>query len=194
VPRWLKQLNGDPLPWLLSDDNPPVRHLALRWLLDQSARDPLVMAAQQAGMSAQPIASILAAQQPDGHWEKPGPSYATKYRGTVWQLIFLDQLGADGSDSRIRAACDYVLAHTQAASGGFGASGAIQETPPPPSRVIHCLNGNLLRALLGFGWRDDIRVQRAIEWEARGNQGRAADPLLCVGYEWTIVCVCRQWR
>lgn len=171
MPRWLKQLNDDPLPWLLSDDNPPVSHLALGWLLDCSARDPSVRAAQRAAMSAHPVASILAAQQPDGHWEKPGPGYATKYRGTVWQLIFLDQLGADGSDPRINAACAYVLAHTQASSGGFGASGAIQEAPPPPSRVIHCLNGNLLRALVGFGWLADMRVQHAIEWQARAITG-----------------------
>ena len=52
-------------------------------------------------MGADPIASILAAQHPDGYWEKPGPGYATKYRGTVWQLIFLDQLGADGDRPRV---------------------------------------------------------------------------------------------
>jgi hypothetical protein len=165
-------LNDDPLPWLLSEDDPPVRHLALRWLVDCSPDDASVMAAQRTAMSAQPIASILAAQQPGGYWEKPGPGYATKYRGTVWQLIFLDQLGADGSDPRIRAACEYVLAHTQAVSGGFGASGALQESAPPPSAVIHCLNGNLLRALLGFGWLDDRRVQEAIEWGARAITGQ----------------------
>jgi len=37
--------------------------------------------------------------------------------------------------------------------------------------VIHCLNGNLLRALLGFGWHDDPRVQRAIDWQARSITG-----------------------
>jgi hypothetical protein len=37
--------------------------------------------------------------------------------------------------------------------------------------VIHCLNGNLVRALIGFGRLDDERVQRAIEWEARSITG-----------------------
>ena len=62
------------------------------------------------------------------------------------------ELGADAADPRIRAACAYVLEHSQAATGGFAASGNISSAPPPESRVIHCLNGNLLRALLGFGW------------------------------------------
>ena len=122
-------------------------------------------------MSANPIVAILNAQHELGYWEKPGPGYATKYRGTVWQLIFLDQLGADAADPRIRAACAYVLEHSQAATGGFAASGNISSAPPPESRVIHCLNGNLLRALLGFGWLEDPRVQRAIEWEARAITG-----------------------
>jgi hypothetical protein len=173
TPRWMSELNDDPLPWLLDADAPAVRHLTLRWLLDLPAHDPRVVAAQRAAMTAQPIAAILGAQQRGGYWEKSGPGYATKYRGTVWQVIFLDQLGADATDQRIRAACSYVLDHTQASSGGFGASGAIQERPPPTSSVIHCLNGNLLRALLGFGWLDDARVQRAIDWQARAVCGEA---------------------
>jgi len=121
-------------------------------------------------MNADPIVSILAAQRPEGFWEKPGPGYASKYRGTVWQLIFLDQLGADGADKRIVRACDYVLAHTAAPGGGFGASGSTIDRPPP-SAVLHCLNGNLVRALIGFGRLDDPGVQAAIGWQARAITG-----------------------
>ena len=157
---------GDLLPWLLEEGNPAVRHLALRELLDRPAGDPEVVRARDAAMRSDPIAAILAAQEPEGYWVKPGPGYAPKYRGTVWQVIFLDQLGADGVDPRVRAACAYLLAHSQAESGGFAASGSHLLAPPPPSAVIHCLNGNLLRALIGFGWLDDPRVQRAIDWQA----------------------------
>jgi hypothetical protein len=171
---WPSALRGDSLSWLLDPADPAVRHLALRDLLDCGPDDPDVVESRRAALAADPIASILAAQHPDGHWEKPGPGYATKYRGTVWQLIFLDQLGADPADPRIRRACAYVLANTQAATGGFGASGALT-APPPPSSVIHCLNGNLLRALIGFGWLDDERVERAVEWEARAITGEGAE-------------------
>jgi len=43
----------------------------------------------------------------------------------------------------------------------------VDATHPPNSLVIHCLNGNLLRAMLGFGLGDDERVRRAVEWQAR---------------------------
>lgn len=172
---WRTALHSDPVDWLLEPEDPAVRHLTLRQLLDRPADDPEVVESRRAAMAADPIAAILAAQHPAGYWEKPGPGYATKYRGTVWQLIFLDQLGADGADPRVQAACEYVLSHTQAQNGGFGASGAMGAAAPPPSAVIHCLNGNLLRALIGFGRLGDERVRRAIAWQASAITGEGVD-------------------
>jgi hypothetical protein len=168
---WQAALRASPLDWLLEPADPAVRHLALRQLLDGEIDEPDVVAARRLAMAADPIAAILAAQEPEGYWEKPGPGYATKYRGTVWQLIFLDQLGADPEDQRVGRACEYVLSHSQAQNGGFGASGVAGAGPPPPSSVLHCLTGNLLRALIGFGWLDDPRVMRAVEWQAHAITG-----------------------
>jgi hypothetical protein len=170
---WWHLLKEDPLSWLLAEETPAVRHLTLRQLLDQPKDAPVVRQARASAMQTDPIASILAAQQPEGFWAKPGPGYTPKYRGTVWQLIFLDQLGADGQDPRVQAACEYVLSHSQARTGGFACweGGRREEAPPPSSLVIHCLTGNLLRALIGFGWLSDERVQRAIDWQARSIIG-----------------------
>jgi len=168
---WVGRLNGDPLPWLLEPENPAVRYAALTELLDRPADDAEALAARAAINDSHPVKAILAAQHPEGYWAKPGPGYGPKYRSTVWQLMFLDQLGADGRDPRIQAACEYVLAHTQAPNGGFGANGFERAAHPPNSSVLHCLNGNLLRALLGFGFADDERVRRAIEWQARSVTG-----------------------
>ena len=162
---WLDPLRGDPLPWLLEESAPAVRHLALRQLLDRPADDPEVLGAGAAAMATDPIAAILAAQDPAGWWAKPGSGYLPKYTSTVWQVVFLDQLGADGTDPRIQAACAYLLDHAQTTSGGFGAV-ASGEARPAPSTAIHCLNGNLLRALIGFGRLDDERVRRSIDWQA----------------------------
>lgn len=172
---WRARLRDDPLPWLLDAVNPAVRHLALRDLLERPADDPDVVDARNAATRADPIASILAAQDPAGWWAKPGHGYSPKYTGTVWQLIFLDQLGADPGEPRVRAACEYVLAHAQAPTGGFGASGVAREGAAPPSLVIHCLTGNLLRALVGFGWLDDVRVASAVDWETAAITGEG-DP------------------
>lgn len=166
---WEGRLNGDPLTWLLDETAPAVRRRALRELLDRPADDPDVVAAQGAAMAADPIATIMAAQDPEGWWVKPGGGYSPKYSSTVWSLIILDQLGADGSDPRLRTACEYLLTHAQAPNGGFAFSTG--KTGPTPSGVAHCLNGNLLRALIGFGWLDDERVQASLAWEASAITG-----------------------
>jgi hypothetical protein len=167
---WIDALKGDPLPWLLDEAAPAVRHLALRQLCDRPPDDPDVEAARAAAMTTHPIAAILAAQDPAGWWGRPGSGYGPKYASTVWSLVFLDQLGADGTDARIRTACAYLLDHAQTTSGGFGAV-ASGEARPAPSTAIHCLNGNLLRALIGFGWLDDERVGRSIDWQAAAITG-----------------------
>lgn len=178
---WRAYLNGDPLSWLLAEDTPAVRHGALVGLFDRPRGDPDVLAARKTAMAVPPISDILANQQPEGYWIKPGAGYGPKYTGTVWQLIFLDQLGADPKDERVHRACQYVLAHTSTVAGGFGCSAAKALRPPPPSSVIHCLNGNLLRALIGFGWLDDERVQRAVDWQARSITGEGFDRYFATG-------------
>ena len=166
--HWTDSLRRDPLPWLMEESDPAGRHLALRDLLDRPAADAERVAAQRAAMAADPIASILAAQAPEGWWVKPGPGYLPKYSSSVWSVIFLDQMGADGADPRVRLGCEYVLDHAQGRNGGLAVGGV-------SSGAIHCLNGNLLRALIGFGLLDDERVQRALAWQVAAISGEGMD-------------------
>jgi hypothetical protein len=154
------------LAWLLEESDPAVRAAALTRLAGRPDDDPDVVRARAAALVHDPIQAILRAQEPDGHWGPPGPGYYPKYTGTVWQLMFLDQLGADPRDEQVQRACDYVLAHNPTSNGGLGLRPTDGEAAPPPSMVIHCLNGNLLRALIGFGRYDDPRVQDAVAWAA----------------------------
>jgi hypothetical protein len=66
-----------------------------------------------------------------------------------------------------------VLANTISPVGGFGCSGS-EKSAPPPSSVLHCLNGNLLAALIGLGWLEDERVRSAVRWQALAITG--SDP------------------
>jgi hypothetical protein len=84
--------------------------------------------------------------------------------GTVWQVTFLAQLGADGTDPGVHAAAEYVLNNSVAPNGGF----SVNKTS---SAFIHCLAGNLGAALLDLGWRDDERLQKALQWQARTITG-----------------------
>jgi hypothetical protein len=60
-------------------------------------------------MTGGPVPRILAEQQADGRWEGPDRFHAATYRGTAWTLLILAELGADGADARVRAACEAVL-------------------------------------------------------------------------------------
>lgn len=167
---WQRKLRDDPIPWLLEPENPPVRFFALRDLLNRPADNPELAEARAAIMHYRPIKASLEAQYPEGYWVKPGAGYSPKYRATVWQIIFLEQMAADGNDPRVRRACEYVIEHAQTPCGGFGVGRGPQ--PPPPSRAIHCLNGNLIRALLGLGWAEHERVWQAIDWQAHAITGK----------------------
>jgi hypothetical protein len=141
-----------------------VRYFALRDLLGRREEEEDVREARAAILRTGPVPAILAAQDPTGYWVKPGPGYGPKYQGTVWQVVFLAQLGADPADPRVRAGCEYVLSHTIASHGGFSMTGV-------PSAGIHCLAGNLGAALIDLDWLDDGRVQAALEWQARTITG-----------------------
>jgi len=169
--KWTEQLNKDPLPWLLEEDqeNPAVRYFALTELLEKSKKDAEVRAAQKAVMRSGPVPAILEAQAAEGYWVEPGPGYLPKYRSTLWSVTFLAQLGADGGDPQVRAGCEYALEHTQTAEGGLSMTGA-------RSGLIHCLQGNLGAALIDLGWLEDERVQQALDWLARSITGEGIAP------------------
>ena len=101
---WMSVLKADPIPWLLEDDNPGVRRLTLTSLLDKPESDPEVKEAGAAIMRRGAVAKILAKQKAGGWWERPEQYYTAKYKGTVWQLILLAELGADPSDERVQRA------------------------------------------------------------------------------------------
>ena len=162
-------MSGAVLDWLLEKSDPGVRALALRDLLGAPADDRQLLAARRASVRASPVREILAAQAPEGYWVKPGPGYAPKYTGTVWQVIFLGQFAADGGDRRVRRAADYVLDHSRAPAGGFSASAT-------PGGLIHCLQGNLGAALLELGFGDDPRLRQALDWLARSITGEGIAP------------------
>ncbi len=150
------------IDWLVEDDddNPGVRYFALRDLLGLPPEDRKVRQARKAVMQRGPVPVILNAQSPNGTWVKPGSGYSPKYRGTVWQVLFLAELGADPADARVRKGCEALLRGGLASTGGFSAyAGAT------PSGVLHCLNGNMVYALQRLGFGDDPRVRKALTWQ-----------------------------
>ncbi len=166
---WQEQLRADPLPWLLEGSGPGVRYLALRDLFDLTPDDPQLTAARRTAHRDGPLAAVLAQMDATGFWVKPGPGYAPKYRGTVWSVILLAQLGGSvEEDGRVRQACAYVLDHALNPGGQFSLSG-------PPSGTVDCLQGNLCWALRELGCRDP-RLEIAFDWLARSITGEGIAP------------------
>jgi len=167
---WQNQLKGDSVSWLLEGDNPGVRYLAMRDLLDLPQNDPDLLEARDQAHRHGPIAIILDAMDDEGFWEKPGPGYTPKYRSSVWSLILLAQLGATSNcDDRISKACLYLLDHALTQNGQFSVNGT-------PSQTVDCLQGNMCTTMLDLGFKDP-RLDQAFEWMARTVTGNGIAPL-----------------
>ena len=153
------------MPWLLEGDNPSVRYFTLIEIMDFPTTHPEVAEAKAAIMINGPVPKILAKQKKEGYWESKEDFYVrAKYRGTIWQVIILAELGADGGDSRIRKACEFILKISQdRQSGGFCHRGS-QANGGFHSGVLPCLTGNMVWSLLRFGYLGDPRLQRGIDW------------------------------
>jgi hypothetical protein len=154
--HWNQYLKGDPIPWLLEEENPSVRYFALRDLLHRPPEDPELVAARAAIMTSKPVRHILGAQYPQGYWVKPDRGYSPKYRSTVWQVMFLADLGATPDDA-VRRGCQILLDHSFLPEEGLFSSSKTE------AGTIDCLNGNLLRALSNLGYGHHPMVQTAAQ-------------------------------
>jgi hypothetical protein len=149
----------------LETDNPSVRYLALTEIMGFPDSHPEAAEAKAAIMERGTVADILAKQKKGGFWDRKEDFYVrAKYGGTVWQVIILAELGADGNDDRIRKACEFIIEISQdRQSGGFSYRGS-QLNGGFHSGVIPCLTGNLVWSLLRFGYSGDPRIKRGIDW------------------------------
>lgn len=167
---WQKQLKGESLSWLLEKDNPGVRYLALRNLLDTPADHTEMISAGNLAHTKGPIASVLKEMQDEGYWVNPGHGYLPKYYSTVWSLVMLAQLGARiDHDERIEKACRYLCDLSLTENGQFS-------TTKTASGTADCLQGNLLSAMLDLGFSDS-RLEKAFEWMARSVTGDGVAPM-----------------
>jgi hypothetical protein len=158
-------LKADPTDWLLEKNNPSVRYFMLRDILEKPENNLELQEARLEIMKAGLVPAILAKQNKEGHWEIPENFYSAKYKGTVWQLLILAELGADITDVKIKKACEFILNHSQdLESSGFAYSASAKKGGGRHSEVIPCLTGNMVWSLIRLGYLDDIRTKRAIKW------------------------------
>jgi hypothetical protein len=86
---WTDRVKADPLPWLLDESTPLVRHQALRGLLDRAADDPEGVAAREAAMRT-------AQQDDEGRW-------ANRYSYAGKTVVDIDRPGRPSKWVTLRA-------------------------------------------------------------------------------------------
>ncbi len=153
------------IEWLLEKENPSVKYFTLTKLLKKSESDNEVMDSKRDIMKTGIVPALLDKQNESGYWGDIQKFYLDKYKGTVWQLIILAEMGSDPKDIRIKKACEFILDNSQdIESYGFAINRSSKTGGGRHSEVIPCLTGNMLWSLIRLGYWSDERTQRGIEW------------------------------
>jgi len=142
-----------------------VRYFTLRDVLERPESDLETARAREEIMERGAVPQILAGQEDGGCWGDPRAFYTAQYSGTVWQVMLLAELGADGNDERVRRACEFVLENSQdRESGGFSKNLSVKTGGGRHSEVIPCLTGNMVWSLIRLGYWGDLRLQNGLSW------------------------------
>jgi len=161
---WKQKLKADPTEWLLEPECSPVRYWTLVDIVDRPPDDPEVRAAQAAIPTYPPVAELLATQEHSGYWGKPDYYLPRASRGTFWVLSVLGDLGLTVEEEPVRRACDWMFTH-QRENGAFcrrrrvPGQGMVWQKDTEP-----CTHARIVRFLVQFGYAQDPRVRKAIDW------------------------------
>ena len=173
------EVNPDTLKWLLQEENPSVRYTTLVDVLDRPPDDKDVVEAKAMIMQRGLVVQMLAKMQSKAFTERLDRYYTDKYSGLVWSMITLAELGATANE-QILQYCEYLLDHAQELEdGGFSMHESKKFGGGRKSEVIPCLTANLVWVLIRFGYIQDPRLKRALQWLSafmKFNDGLLLEP------------------
>lgn len=160
-------MKAEALDWLLEPRDPPVRLHALTDILEHPPDGREVVSTRKRVPSYQPVRRIFGAQTSKGYWPPENTCYRPKYTATVWPLILLGEIGVH-AEPRIETACEHFLSLHQMNNGAFSWVSSRDKRMKMEEEA--CLTGNMIRTLIVFGYGEDPRVQKAIEWMPEHQQ------------------------
>lgn len=185
--EWKSRLNDDPTRWLLEESNPSVRYFTLRWILNKTDDDPDVVTASEAIAASSPIQKILKRQRPEGYWG----SDSRPHHGTKGLLMLLMWLGYKGNGGT-RKAMEYRL------NGCIQEDGAYVIELKGREVFLPCHAANLLRQMFWFGYENDPRAGKILEWLMSTQQPAGCWPCISkkVPFDcyWATAGVLRAYR
>lgn len=144
------------LDWLLEPDQPSVQYLTLTQLQGRKESDSEVKEAKARIPTTGWAAEILARRNPAGWWVHDKSLYVPKYLSTNWNMLVLSDLGATREIPAVGESCELWMARSPLKGGGVGGNSK--------GTGHHCYTGNMARALIRLGYRDDRRIRRALDW------------------------------
>ncbi len=161
--EWWRHLRGDPVRFLLDEDEPGVVWRTLVTLLRRPHDAEAVVRARRAARERGAAAALLAGQDPLGYWGSP-VAYGVRWSGSAWQLMAAAQLGADPEDPRVERAVEALLRVVQPRWGGF--------SPAHGKMPAACFTAELCAVLARLGYAHHPRVREALAWLAERDGGR----------------------
>jgi hypothetical protein len=162
--QWKDIIRQKTIDWLLGPEDPSVRFWALQQLDDRPADGVDVIEAQEAVMGSSCVKAIMKAQKSEGHWGTYGNAYTPKYKTTTHNLLILAELGAERTP-KIEKAIEYLFLF-QRNSGHFLMD--MPKTEKGYASTVYdgcCYDGNILYYLIHFGYLDDPRTERLIDFQ-----------------------------
>jgi len=152
-------VSKETLDWLLEDE-PSVQYFTLTGLMDHGENDRSVRDTR-GRIGREGWAATILAKQKDGiYWENPESCYVPKWSSCAWQLAVLADIGLVGSDERIENSVEHYLHAHNVETGGF----ALRPRGSEGIKPHVCSTGNMIRSLAKFGYGQDERVVKAMDW------------------------------
>ncbi len=143
------------LDWLLEESQPSVRYRTLTELLGRSETDADVREARKEIPVKGWAASILAERNPAGWWVREWSHFTPEFVSTNWMLLVLSELGVSRDLPEIRDSCELWMRMKPVRYGPI---------VHPPLKPHLCSLAIGTRALVRFGYGEDPRVRRTLQW------------------------------
>lgn len=152
------------IDWLLEENQPSIRYLTLTQLLHKSSTDSEVRETQRKIPEIGWAASILANRNPAGWWANEKNHYSPRFTATTWIMLILSDLGLTRENPAIRDSCELWTRMRPIMRTKNKLMHSDEPGTNVPGSLEPCFTGGVVRALIHFGYYDDPRVRRALEW------------------------------